>query len=174
MPAGEDKKLKEGVDFEYRTVKTKDGKTAYKNRHVFTPSEKAAMAAPKKATSVAQPKTKAAPKKPAEKPVTKDAMKGYRPGDVTTSKITPSGGRGDGSAERVRRAADTALNRVKKQEANDVSKIPVPGRAIVRAVKNAWNGKGETDAAKISSRGYAKGGMVKKACKTCGKTNCKC
>ena len=29
---------------------------------------------------------------------------------------------------------------------------PVPGRAIFRAIKNTFTGKGETDAAKISSR----------------------
>ena len=39
--------------------------------------------------------------------------------------------------------------------------MPVPGRAIFRAIRNAFTGEGETDAAKVTSRGYAKGGRVK-------------
>lgn len=54
---------------------------------------------------VSGPRPKARPKSP---------MDGYRAGDVTTSKITPSGGRGDGGVERVRRAADAALSRTPK------------------------------------------------------------
>ncbi len=87
---------KEGVDFEYRTVKGKDGKTAYKNRHFFTAAEKAALKAPKTAPSVKSapaPTKSAKPKKSAATGVTKDPMKGYRKGDVTTAPIGGTGGR---------------------------------------------------------------------------------
>lgn len=87
---------KEGVDFEYRTVKAKDGKTAYKNRHFFTAAEKAALKAPKTAPSVKSapaPTKSAKPKKSAATGVAKDPMKGYRKGDVTTAPIGGTGGR---------------------------------------------------------------------------------
>lgn len=83
---------KEGVDFEYRTVKTKDGKTAYKNRHFFTAAEKATRNAPKAAPVKAKASTPTKATKAAPKP-TQDAMKGYRKGDVTTAPIGGTGGR---------------------------------------------------------------------------------
>ena len=83
---------KEGVDFEYREVKTKDGKTAYKNRHFFTAAEKAARNAPKAAPVKAKAPTPTKAAKAAAKP-TQDAMKGYRKGDVTTAPIGGTGGR---------------------------------------------------------------------------------
>lgn len=83
---------KEGVDFEFRTVKTKDGKTAYKNRHFFTAAEKAARNAPKAAPAKAKAPTPKKTAKAAPKP-TQDAMKGYRKGDVTTAPIGGTGGR---------------------------------------------------------------------------------
>lgn len=92
-----------------------------------------------------QPKPEAAPKrtakpKAAPKPVAKDAMKGYRAGDVTTSRIPPKGGRGDGGAERVVRAAERALSNVKPK-----SEKRVPGRAIVRAIFGGGNPKNYLD-----------------------------
>ena len=83
---------KEGVDFEYREVKTKDGKTAYKNRHFFTAAEKAARNAPKAAPVKAKAPTPTKTTKAATKP-TQDAMKGYRKGDITTAPIGGTGGR---------------------------------------------------------------------------------
>lgn len=63
----------------------KDGKgNAVKTRKFGKPAEEAPKAAPAKS---AAPKKAAAPAKKAEAPVTKDAMKGYRKGDVTTSKL---------------------------------------------------------------------------------------
>lgn len=55
-----------------------------------------------KTSGATSPRPKARPKSP---------MEGYRTGDVTTSKITPAGGRGDGGAERIRRVADAAISR---------------------------------------------------------------
>lgn len=83
-------RYKEGRDFEW--VK-KEGQN-FKTRRFFTKAEKDAMAAPKvkapaptkSAASTAQ-KPKSAPK---EKPVTKDAMKGYRAGDITSSPLPNS------------------------------------------------------------------------------------
>lgn len=61
--------------------------------------------APKKAS--AAPATS---KRPA--PAKRDAMAGYRAGDVTTSKITkPTSGRGDGGMEMVKRTAELALQK---------------------------------------------------------------
>lgn len=84
MPAGESKDTmgKEGVDWEWRTAKSKNG--GIKMRHRFTAAEKASMAkpAPKPAAS-----SKAATTKAVKKPVAKDPMKGYRKGDVTTSPL---------------------------------------------------------------------------------------
>ena len=93
-----------------------------------------------------KPAEKAAPKpaqrasKPATKPVTKDATKGYRSGDVTTSRISPRGGRGDGGAERVRRVADRALNSAKPKREK-----PVPGRALWLALTRGGNPKNYMD-----------------------------
>lgn len=83
---------KEGVDFEYREVKTKDGKTAYKNRRFFSAAEKAALKAPKAAPVKAKAPTPTKATKATPKP-TQDAMKGYRKGDVTTAPIGGTGGR---------------------------------------------------------------------------------
>lgn len=61
--------------------------------------------APKKAS--AAPTTSKRPM-----PAKRDAMAGYRAGDVTTSKITkPTGGRGDGGMEVVKRTAERALQK---------------------------------------------------------------
>lgn len=54
--------------------------------------------------------------KPRPTSVEKDAMKGYREGDIKTSTLRSGSGRGDGSAERVRRTADAALSRVPKAQ----------------------------------------------------------
>lgn len=71
-----------------------------------------------KATSKATPKatSKVAPKaaKTQEKPVAKDAMVGYRKGDVTTTSLDkPKGGRGSGAAEVKRRKTDSFVNTMK-------------------------------------------------------------
>jgi hypothetical protein len=104
------------------TVQNKSGGTVggyNENGKVFGGSSKVMniLKAPEaKATPKAAPKA-SKPSAPKSKPVAKDAMKGYRPGDVTTSKI-PKGGRGDGGAERVRRVADAALNKVSGKPAS--------------------------------------------------------
>lgn len=85
---------KAGVDFEWVPAKDgkgniiKDGKgNPVKTRRFFKKGEKEAMKAPK-----AAPKKTEAPKAKtkAEVPVTKDAMKGYRKGDVTSSPLPSS------------------------------------------------------------------------------------
>lgn len=92
------------------------------------------------ATSARQTPKPASKPRTAAKPVTKDAMKGYRAGEVTTSRITPRGGRGDGGAERVRRAADRALANAKPK-----SEKRVPGRALWRALTGGGNPKNYMD-----------------------------
>lgn len=159
---------KEGVDFKWVDAKGTGGKN--KTRHFFTKAEKTAMntpkkSAPAKAKPVVKAPVKAAVKK--EAPVAKDVMKGYRKGDVTTTKIpknTTNEMRGKARANaKLTTGAARAITKAEKTAA-DMKKIPVPGRAVVQAFKNTFSGKGETDAAKIA-RGYAKGGMVtKKKC----------
>ena len=175
---------KEGVDFEIRTVKSKDGKTAYKNRHFFTKAEKEAMKAPKK--SEEKPSKSAA--KPKEKATTKDAMSGYRKGDVTTSPLPSSKrGRGDGGAEVVRRAADKALNKavsVKKPDSIAAKMGAALGKAtgshqkpvtvtvpkanpVSKTASKAGSALGSA-LGRVTARiakatgSYAKGGMIKK------------
>jgi len=103
----------------------------------------------------AENKPTSRPTKATEKPVTKDALKGYRAGDVTSSRIpTKTGGRGDGGVEVVRRAADRALANAKPKKEKRV-----PGRALLRALMGGGNPKNYMDQA----AGMAKGGMVKKS-----------
>ena len=155
------KEYKEGVDFEWVDAKdskgnvVKDGRgKPVKTRRFFKKSEKDAM------KSSPRPKARPDNKSPkaAGKPVTKDAMKGYRAGDVTSSRIpAKTGGRGDGGAEVVRRAADRALTNAKPEKEKRI-----PGRALLRAFTEGGNPKNYLDAA----RGMAKGGLVKKPAKT--------
>ena len=83
---------KEGVDFELVLAKNQPKGGTNKTRRFFTKAEKQAKSAPP--ASVKPPvKVKEAPKKaspkpaPKKTPVTKDAMQGYRAGDITTSKL---------------------------------------------------------------------------------------
>lgn len=83
-------RYKEGRDFEWVS---KEGQN-FKTRRFFTKAEKDAMAAPKvkataptKSSASTTQKPKSTPK---EKPVTKDAMKGYRAGDITSSPLPNS------------------------------------------------------------------------------------
>ena len=78
----------------------KDGKgNAVKTRKFGKPAEESPKAAPVKS---AAPKKAAAPAKKAEAPVTKDAMKGYRKGDVTTSKLDTLSGASRSTAGKVK------------------------------------------------------------------------
>lgn len=102
-------------------------KGGYKTRKFPAKAEKEAAAkpAPKaKAKPAPKAKTSAKPAPKKEAPVAKDAMKGYRAGDVTTTKIGGTvGGRGDGRAERIRRLADKAVT---KGEAVRNASSPMP------------------------------------------------
>lgn len=101
-------------------------KGGYKTRHFFTRAEKDAMKAPK-----AAPVAKASPK---AKPTTKDTPK-----PKATAKAAMGGNVG------VRKATGAKVT--------GEQQVPVPGAAIGRAIRNAFTGKGETDAAKISASG---------------------
>ena len=129
---------KEGVDIEWVLMKNQPKGGTNKTRRFFSKSQKQAKNAP-----VAEVKMKEAPKKASpkpvakEKPVTKDAMKGYRAGDVKSSKIPRKYVAGvDGPQDPPR--ADAPPSPRKKEPV-------VPGRAIVKAIKNAWNGSGSTN-----------------------------
>lgn len=146
--------------------------------------------APKKAAKEAPKKT---PKKTAtEKPVSTNAMTGYGAGDVVTTRLgSMGGGRGDGRAERVRRSADAALDRVLMK---DTQKVETPTRSnkpfsgtkptkeelgnMSILQKLRWgllfqgggdkktSGAGTTQGRKArrDSQRYAQGGMVKANC----------
>lgn len=168
---------KEGKDFEFREVKGKDGKVLYKNRHFFTKAEKEASKTPKAAPSV-----KAATKATTTKPKTKDAMAGYRKGDVTTSPI-PSD---------IAKAAVAAVKSAPKSAVKQPARPVTPTRSKTATGRYSEYEKARlgnyTEAqwdamtpaqreakglpvswmdwvrvgGKESVKGYAKGGMVKK------------
>lgn len=147
---------KEGVDFKWipstdskgKAVTDGNGKPVL-TRKFFTKAEKAAMKAPKAAVKTPKKSavTKAAPnsvsKKVAEKAVSKDAMAGYRKGDVTTSKLGKvSGGRGDGGAEVIRRRTEKALANVgSKKESGSSVLIPAVAAAVASRKQSAPKGK---------------------------------
>lgn len=107
--ARDEDNFKAGVDFEWVTAKNGN----YKTRRFFTRAEKEAMKADKAAPA---PKPTA---KPANRPAGSNRPK-PRPKSpltvepVTTTRLGPMGGRGDGGAERIRRAADAAIARAEK------------------------------------------------------------
>ena len=142
------------------TVKTKDGGSVggyNENGNIWSGSSKVTEILKSKPTPATKAPTKTS--KPAasrtqtkkKAPVAKDAMKGYRVGDVTASKI-PKGGRGDGAAERIRRTADAALNKVANTKPKTASaaktasskrddKKIVPGGAFWKALTRGGNPK---------------------------------
>ena len=78
---------KEGVDFEYVLSKNQPKGGTNKTRRFFTKAEKEALKAPKAAPkSMAKPTPKPTAKSPT-KTTAKDPMKGYRAGDVKTSRL---------------------------------------------------------------------------------------
>lgn len=92
--------------------------------------------------------------RPRARPASKDVMEGYRKGDIKTSSLDkPVGqnGRGDGSAEMIRRSAETALSRVEAQGSKPAAK-PATSRAYpetdnvairaARAIRGAVSGAG--------------------------------
>ncbi len=102
------------------------------------------------------PKKDVAPKtsvRPRARPPAGDAMKGYRAGDITTTALPNSNsrsvGRGDGSKEVIRRAADRALARAENKPA--ASKYPATDNAAIllaRRIRESVSGQGG-----ISDRG---------------------
>jgi hypothetical protein len=130
-----------------KTVKTKDGKSIggyNENGKIWSGSSKVKSLLTTQPSSkpVAAPKARPRPAQatPTAKPVAKDPMKGYRAGDVTSSRITPRGGRGDGGAERITRAVDKALANVKPKKEKRV-----PGRAAWLALTRGGNPKNYLD-----------------------------
>ncbi len=114
--------------------KMKDGKGGFVKVRTNKPAEptvkpKARPAAPAKA------KAKPAPEKPKMS---------------ATAKAT--GGAGAGAKAK----AGSARSGAARSTAGKVQEVPVPGRGIYRAIVNAFTGKGETDAAKVASKGYRK------------------
>lgn len=114
--ARDEDNYKAGVDFEWVTAKNGN----YKTRRFFTKAEKEAMKAPKKESKPAsKPASKTAPTtsiRPKSKPA--DAMKGYRKGDVTTSKITSDV---VGGADKAIKRAEVQAKAKKVKERADFS-----------------------------------------------------
>lgn len=111
-------------------------------------AEEEAKPAPTKKTT---PKTSPRPR---ARPASKDVMEGYREGDIKTSSLDkPVGqnGRGDGSAEMIRRSAETALSRVEAQGSKPAAKPTTSGKypktdnaAILaaRKIREVFSGSG--------------------------------
>jgi soluble cytochrome b562 len=111
------------------TVKTKSGGSVggyNENGNIWSGSKKVADILKSKPTEPkTAPKTaaKASPSKQKKAP-TKDAMKGYREGDVTTTRLDKvSSGRGDGKMETLRRTVDRGLTQAQ-------GKLPAKGAAL--------------------------------------------
>lgn len=131
MPRGEKEYGAKGM--RWVDSKMKDGKGGAVKMRTNKPAEPTAKP---KARPAAAPKPKAAPAKPKMS---------------ATAKATGSTG---GGAKASAGSARSGAARSTAGKVVDTSIIP--GRAIYRAVVNAFSGKGETDAAKISSKGYRK------------------
>lgn len=90
-------------------------------------------------------KPKARPAQVAKAPA--PAAKKAAPKLAVTAKA--AGGAGAGA----KASAGSARSGAARSTAGKVQEVPVPGRAIWIGIKNAFSGKGETDAAKISASG---------------------
>ncbi len=113
--------------------KMKDGKGGFVKVRTNKPAEPTVK--PKARPAAAPTKAKAAPAKPKMS---------------ATAKAT--GGAGAGAKAK----AGSARSGAARSTAGKVQEVPVPGRGIYRAIVNAFTGKGETDAAKVASKGYRK------------------
>lgn len=154
---------KEGVDYKLVPMKdskggiVKDGKgNPVKTRKFFTRAEKAAMKAPKveaKAAPKAKPVGKAkAVVKVTEKPVSKNAMTGYRAGDVTTTSLDkPKVGRGNGTAEVKRRKTDSFVNTMKTTLDKAPNRAVKPQTAAEKRLAETTANLAEVDA-RVKSR----------------------
>lgn len=128
MPRGEKEYGAKGM--RWVDSKIKDGKGGMVKMRTNKPEEKKAAPAPKPA-----PAKKAAPAKP-----------------KMTATAKASGTTGAGAKAK----AGSARSGAARSTAGKVQEVPVPGRGIIRAIANAFSGKGETDAAKVASKGYYK------------------
>lgn len=172
--ARDDDKYKAGVDFEWVTAKGSN----YKTRKFFTKAEKEAMKAPKKESKAASKPASAAPTK-SIRPKAKTTAASKPTTGLTDSQRTSlisaggqgiaeggfglGGGRGGMPSAKKRSRLITTNTKPKSAVSgassgtdNNVKpkgRTPVPGMAIVTAIKNAFTGNGATDAAKISSSG---------------------
>lgn len=161
---GEDR-YKEGRDYEMVD------KGGYKTRRFFTKAEKEAMKAPKsepKAKAKAKaPSKSSAPKtspRPKAKPK-KDAMEGYRPGDVTMGPIDAKGktysGRGKSKGGAT---VKSERLQAKTNAGGEISRRDAYRLAKTLARKAAKGNVGLPEIEEKKKKGYAKGGMVKANC----------
>ena len=129
MPRGE--KEYGAKNMRWVDSKMKDGKGGFVKVRTNKPAEPTA----KPKARPAAPKPKAAPAKPKMS---------------ATAKATGTTGAG------AKAKAGSARSGAARSTAGKVQEVPVPGRGIYRAIVNAFTGKGETDAAKVASKGYRK------------------
>ena len=113
--------------------KMKDGKGGFVKVRTNKPAEPTVKP---KARPAAAPKPKAAPAKPKMS---------------ATAKATGSTGAGAKA-----KAGSARSGAARSTSGKVVDNSIVPGRAIYRAIVSAFTGKGETDAAKVASKGYRK------------------
>lgn len=102
-----------------------------KVRDILKSSPKEAPKAEPKETPKAKPTTKTKPK---EAPTAKDGMKGYRKGDVTTSKLPSKGG----SGKDIRKTVLSGLDKADKEKKKEKTSSPVP--VIAAAAASAKGG----------------------------------
>ena len=129
---------KEGKDFVWVDMKDSKGNIV---KDGFGNAVKTRKFGAKAEAPAASPKPKA---KPAAKPAAKKSVS-------ATASAAPKAGAGKAASANVS-VARSGASRSAQNKVKPKYESPVPGRAIVMAIKNAFTGKGETDAAKITSR----------------------
>jgi hypothetical protein len=130
---------KEGKDFVWVDMKDSKGNIV---KDGFGNAVKTRKFGAKAEAPAATPKTKA---KPAAKPAAKKSVS-------ATASAAPKAGASKGAVANVN-VARSGASRSTDNKVKPKSRTPVPGMAIVTAVKNAFTGNGATDAAKISASG---------------------
>ena len=130
---------KEGKDFTWVDMKDSKGNIV---KDGFGNAVKTRKFGSKAETPAATPKPKA---KPAAKPAAKKSVS-------ATASAAPKAGASKGAAANVN-VARSGASRSTENKVKPKGRTPVPGMAIVTAIKNAFTGNGATDAAKISSSG---------------------
>jgi hypothetical protein len=132
--AREDDGYKEGKDFVWVSMKDSKGNIVKDGKGNAVKTRKFG----KNLAPESSPRPKARPSAPAAKAAPKSARGELKSGAGVAKKATVG-------------VAKSGASRSAEGKVKPKPETPVPGRAIFRAIKNTFTGRGETDAAKITS-----------------------